>query len=217
MASFYRSIVAFVVLLACLPVSVWAADEGLYDPVAPESSAFVRFIHAAPAGEAIIPQANGKHYTTLSFKDVSPYVVVPQGEAGFVLNGFQAKAPLVAGQSYSVVLRPDTVLVLHDGRLDTDAKALISFYNLTTQNGLSLQTAGENAVMIFEDVASGENATRDINPVKLAVDVVKDGAVVASPEPIMLERKNAYSVIAFTNADGAVEVISVRAKTDTTQ
>ena len=57
-------------------------DEGLYDPVAPAGSAFVRFISVDPSmkdGDDS-PTVNGKEYDGVPFATVSPYFVIPKGD-----------------------------------------------------------------------------------------------------------------------------------------
>src|SRR5688572_6556184 len=81
-----------------------AQDQGLYDPLPPEGSAFVRFLSESSGTGSVQAKANSKGYDYLTAKQVSSYYIVPQGpvkaEIGAASKDFNAEA----GKFYTVVL-----------------------------------------------------------------------------------------------------------------
>ena len=95
-------LLTFVILLtACGEVSAGGADAGLYDPKAPEGSAFVRFINMGSA--VVTPKAKGKAYHSLVAGEASAYFVVPQGTVKVSLGGAALEKDLVAKLYYTAI------------------------------------------------------------------------------------------------------------------
>ena len=192
-------------------------DEGLYDPVAPEGSAFFRFIHADPSRSDATPIADTKSYDALSYKSISPYFVVAEGDVIFKAGDHQRAHALSAKRYYSVIIQNNGLNVLEDQALDNMSKAQITFYNMSTRPVLTLQTRGQKVIPITKDVQSGLSSSREINAVKLTPAISEFEQEVTYLEEIVLENKNSYSVIAFDTQDGEVEAIIQKARTDTTR
>jgi hypothetical protein len=71
---------------------------------------------------------------------------------------------------------------------------------------------------VVEDVASGQSGAREINALKIELDIVNaDESVKQSLEPVVLERGQAFSVFAFQDQKGKINLKTVKAETDTTQ
>lgn len=191
-------ILIFAGIFVLMPTTIIAhADEGLYDPLPPEGSAFLRFI-----------QADDR-------KPVSPYVVRPSGEHKIVLAEKQAIHDLQEGQFYSAILKDGKITVLEDTKSENRAKALLLFYNLTDRPGLSLKTA-DSGIDIINNVARLEHGSREINAVRIGFALYDGDAKIASLEEQALDRNAAYSIFALTKTEGkAPELIFIRSQTDT--
>lgn len=194
-------------------------DDGLYAPLPPEGSAFVRFVQADPSvKEDLNPSANGKSYDGRDFATVSPYYVVPKGKADFAFGAAKTEQALESGKFYTVALVSDAKLVvLEDKAADNRAKALIQFYNFSAQDGLMLKTADEK-VEIVPPALKNASGSREINAVKVALSVFGEDDSGSEPlGDVVLERGKALGVFAFHDGAGGGHAISVVASTDTTK
>lgn len=194
-----------------------AQDEALYDPVAPEGSAFVRFINDGDKAEALKPAIGGKTYKETPFGEAGPYVPVKGGEAADLsLGGATAKETLEKGAYYTVLLKGGALSVLKDEALANPAKAEIAFYNLTGKDGLALKTA-DGKTEVVAPVASGKAGYREINGVTVPVAVYSGADKAAElAAPLDLKRGEATTVI-VRETDKGLEAVAAQAKTDTTQ
>ncbi len=207
-------LLALLILMA-FPVSAHAGaniDEGLYDPAPPENSAFIRFAHTRQSESGSEPAiANGKTYDYLEFTEVSSYFVVPEGEVKISLNKADKNFEAQAGNFYTVVLTGNNQLQLHQDETNNNrAKAQITVYNYSPDDKISLKTA-DGSVAIIEDLAKGEAASREINPVKVSLAVFNDNNKLSDLDAVSLERSQAYTVFVFPDRN----VSWVRSTTNT--
>lgn len=200
--------------LASLPAC--AQDEGLYDPVAPEGSAFVRFIHAGIDANPAEPSIKGKKYGTVDQGSVSAYFPVKAGSAEIVLGTNKAEQDLEKGGVYTAALKGRTFYVLKDDPLADPAKALITFYNLSDKAGLALKTT-DGKVEIVGNVATGGNKSREINGIPVNLAIYADGAKVADIGEVILKRGEVTAVILLTTPEGSLKASAHQSRTDTTQ
>jgi alginate O-acetyltransferase complex protein AlgF len=194
-------------------------DEGLYAPVPPDGSAFVRFVQADPAvKEDAKPKAAGKAYDGREFASVSAYYVVPQGKTALEFGPAKDDRDLVAGKFYTVVLLAGGQMgVIEDKAADNRAKALIQLYNLSAKPDLSLKTA-DGKVEVVPATPAGASGSREINAVKVPLALHGTGASGSEPVgDVTLERGKALGLFAFDNGVGGVRIVQVSASTDTTK
>lgn len=185
-------------------------DAGLYDPLPPAGSAFVRFVNLQD--ENLPAKAKGKNFGSLDPATSSSYKVISKGEADIQLGGQTGQQALEEGKLYSVVSidgaeQPE---IITDPVSDNRAKALISFYNFT-ETPLELKTTDKN-ISVIDAVSKGEVKSREINPVKVALGVYEGDTQKQALEPILLERGQSYSVF----YSGGKPLV-VQGQTDTTQ
>ena len=202
-------------LILCLGVSVTAhanMDDGLYDPLPPEGSAFVRFINVAAEKNAIQVGVNGKSYASLQKHEISPYFIVKQGSADVNFGDLKHQFEAEAGKFYTVT-GADDLKFIEDEANDNRTKSQILFYNLSNHENLSLKTK-DGKVGILENIAQYESNSRQINPVKIEVAIFEGDTKIKDIEPQSLERGMAYSAIIFADND---EVVWVRSTTNTTK
>jgi len=201
------------IIALCLPLSAQAnMDTGLYDPLPPEGSAFVRYINAAGEKGSKQTGANGKGYVYLENHEVSPYFVVEAEKTKVTFGELSHEFELEEGKFYSVLWQDD-LSVIEDIPSDNRAKSQILFYNLASDNALSLKTT-EGNVSIITDVNKNEVKAREINPVKINVSVFDGDTEFKQAETLSMERGMVYSAFAFDDSD---DVVWVRSTTNTTK
>ena len=199
---------AFIAILFISSSTFAHADEELYAPPAPAGSAFFRFVKSA----------NQKSYKNVDPANVSSYFVIPHGDITFNW-GSEAKRALESGEYYSVISKNGEIIILKDQKPTTALKAMISFYNLTSKDKLTLKAEmGVKHFPVFKDVEKNKNAAREMNALKLPFVVMNaDNEIATKLEPMNLERGQAYSVIAYEAADGTIKAFGVKGETDTTR
>lgn len=188
------------------------AEEDLYDPAPPADAAFVRAVHASAGAGAVTPDLGGKSVASVSYGEVSTYVVVPMGQRSMELGtGTSADLNVSAGSFYTVALGSGGVVSLEDPINNNLAKALLVFYNLSDQP-VSLRTA-DGGTTIVDTIAPGELGHRAVNPIEVALAAWGDSGAITSFDALQLERGAAYSV--FVLGSGA-EAKAVFTKNTTT-
>lgn len=106
-ASMRLVLFAFLLLLSACKETQADTDVGLYDPVAPAGSAFVRFINVGDTeGVALI---EGKKYDSLKSDEVSAYFVAKKGQSTVEFSDTKKTASLAEGEFYSVVHGDDII------------------------------------------------------------------------------------------------------------
>lgn len=202
--------------LMCLFVSVQPSfaegDDGLYDPVAPKGSAFVRFFNTTDKETAF--SVHGKKYDNVDGMELSPYYVQKNGDVDISVGAGKALQKLEEGQFYTAFVTDGAVKVLKDQSLQSRAKALVVFYNLTQQDKLALKTA-DGKVEVIAPQAKNTAAGREMNGVKVSFAVFSDVVSKAVLPDVVLERGKAYAVIATESKDGAVTLNRFDAVTNT--
>lgn len=192
---------AILLIILLFSLEAYAAtnvDEGLYAPLPPEGSAFVRFVHAKSDESGSEPAiANGKTFDYLEFKEISSYFVVPGGEVNVSLNERKKKFEAKAGDFYTVILKEGNLLDLHhDVPGDNRAKAHVILYNYGAPESISLKTS-DGEIPVIEEIKKGETGTREINPVKVSFGIFSGYKKLGSFEPVSLERSQAYTAFLF--------------------
>jgi alginate O-acetyltransferase complex protein AlgF len=194
------------------------ADDGLYAPVAPEGSAFVRFFNAANPDKSIEIKAGSKSYDALAFNTATSYYVVPKGSVDLTIDGNSSKNDIVAGKFYTVTQQKDTksLIVSEDQAIQDKAKASITLYNYTKIDDAKLSaTLNGKDVDIVSDVDSYKTATRELNPFELDLKVTAAEKELAHPAPVTVERGFAYGLFLTEGKDGKVQTAWIVSKTDT--
>ena len=208
----------FLLLLFILTFAspAYAEDEGLYDPKVPDKAALVRFIHADPHASESAFRLNNKKYDTLTFKDVSDYYVMPQGEAEVTINKITKTKIFEARTFYSVIKTPTDILILEDQPLEDITKALITFYNLTPLESLTLATTEKNITLV-ENLMPAQNAARAVNALTLNLTIINGNETTAIAEPVMLARRSAHTILALSDKDGTLTAVVTPSAIDTTK
>ena len=195
------SILAFLALGGLSGPALANVDEGLYDPLPPEGSAFVRFVNARIGDGSEPASAAGKTLDYLHFKEISSYFVVPEGDVTAEIGDSGKDFEVDAGGFYTVVIEKDGELkVYRDEQSDNRAKAQIIFYNFDPQSDLSLKT-NDGKVEVIPAVATAESGAQLINPVKVPLAVYNGDRIVEDLGALSLERSQSYSVVVFPDKE----------------
>lgn len=177
------------------------ADSGLYDPVPPPDSAFVRFLGAWETSGSKEARVNSKPLEYVDFQELSSYFVASKGPVTITVGDAQERATIEEGKYYTVVLENSRNLkIVEDKQSDNLAKSQIMFYNLNPGNTLSLKTS-DGTVEVVSPTPAGEVGERQINPVKVSLAIYDGDRVLRDLGPLAMERGRSYSVIAYPNND----------------
>ena len=196
-----NKIMVFLAAFLVLPVSqvLANADTGLYDPVPPEGSAFIRFVSLDDANGSKEAKVNNKSLEFVRFKDISSYFVMPQGALEAKIGHAEKDFEVEGGNFYTVVLSKNQDLQIYqDEKNDNQAKAQIIYYNFSPNNNLSVKT-NDGKVEIIPPVSSGKQDAQQINPVKVSLAVYDGDKMVKDLGAVSLERGHSYSIVTFPN------------------
>jgi alginate O-acetyltransferase complex protein AlgF len=156
---------------------------------------------------------NDTAYEELSFAQVSPYRVVPQGARTLVAGDVSQEIEVQAGKFYSLAITPGGVVVLEDASSSNRAKALLLLYNFSDIPTIDLKTA-DGKTEVFSGVAPGTETSVEVNGITVDLAVSSEGKVLQEFPGVQLERGAAYSAFVLGTAS-APTVIWVQSETTT--
>lgn len=175
-------------------------DDGLYDPLPPPGSAFVRFVNATERDASAT--ASLKTFGEVNPKNVTPYFVIRKGEVDIKFGEHAADMNVEEGQFYSVILN-DGLLTLTDTPNAGRTKSQIQFYNLSNHETLQLKTS-DGKIEITDPAAPNESRVRPINAVKLETALYHGDEQISEPSTINLKRGMVHSAFVFPDEDTVV-------------
>ena len=188
---------------------VQAGEGGLYDAPPPPDAAYVRVLNAGDAGNLEVTVSNTSF--SVGAGALSPYEFVTKGS--YDAAWASSKLPLsVEAQKYYTIIVPgdgSEAKVVEDAALANPARAGLYFYNATEKPlQLDAKVNGKQAA-IFEAVAPGETAFREVNPFEVAFVVVDGGAPAVELPATAMVRQQGTSVVAMSGASGVTAIQSV--------
>jgi len=197
------------ILLSLLAVgTAFANDDELYDPAPPADSAFVRVINAAAGAEATAVKVGDYSFGQLAYPAISPYSIVKQGEYDVVIGAATQKVTIEAGNYYTIAHTADSKIVpLQDELLSNPAKARVYFYNISDAPKAELM-ASDHGKAILADVASSTGNSREVNALKLNLQVKAGDVVVNDYADVQLKRRVGTSFV-LTGKAGAYKSLMV--------
>jgi alginate O-acetyltransferase complex protein AlgF len=208
---FRRFGLRFIPLLLLAMISLPAfGQEGLYGAGAPDDAAVVRVVHASAHEDEVSTSIGGADFGPLAYAAASPYR--PIAPDLYMLSIADLTAELVAevGAYYTIVLRPDELLVFEDAEHTDPARAQVFLYNLSSLPEVKLvANGGPTDVTGFVAPGKSEEAVVAAVPVELTL-VAGDDEIEPIGDP-GLERGESYSVFVIT-ADEDVKVFLVQAE-----
>lgn len=185
--------------LLLLLLSAWAASQdGLYGPDAPRDAAWVRLINADPGGgesaeEPLALSVSETEWPPVAFAQVAPYRTIAPGQHRAALAGHEFEFSAEAEDFITIVALPGDVLVLHDTPLQDISRGLLTLYNLTDGEPLTLRS--RDGSDILADVASRSAESVAISEAEAELEIYRAGERLASLESRLYRRGEAHSLI----------------------
>lgn len=190
------------IMMAAMPAFAASEDEGLYDALPPEGSAFVRFVHAQPdIGGDLPPIVNGKKRDGLRFSKAKPYGVVPPGKVTAELGPVKKEFEAEKNTYYTLILQNNDFKIVKDPEAKDPLKAQIIVYNTTGRDDISIRTA-DGKVTVVGPVKAGEVLDRAVNPIKVSFAVYAGEEKYADLPDWPLERKERFIIAVMTDDKG---------------
>jgi alginate O-acetyltransferase complex protein AlgF len=185
--------------LALLPAR--AADEGVYGPVAPPNSAFVRVFNATAQPE-LQARVGDKTMDEIPAFGASEFVFLPAGKYTLTVGAVSQPVTLQANKFYTAALEGKELRMLENERYTNRLKALVIVYNLVDGSTLSLKTPDGRGVV--ENIAPNSIGSREVNAVKVNLALFDGARKVTDVKPMNLERGRAFSLFVAGNKDQPV-------------
>lgn len=188
-------------LFAGLAPPAIAGDEGVYGPVAPPNSAFVRVFNATAQPELQAKIAD-KTMDEIPAFGASEFVFLPPGKYTLTVGAASQPVTLQANKFYTAALEGKELKVLDNERFTNRLKALVIVYNLVDGSTLSLKTPDGRPVI--ENVGANSIGSREVNAVKVNLALFDGAKKVADVKPMNLERGRAFSLFVAGDKDQPV-------------
>jgi alginate O-acetyltransferase complex protein AlgF len=176
---------------AALAPRAHAADEGVYGPVAPPGSAFIRVFNATAQGE-LEGRVGDKVLSDIASFNASEFVFLPAGKYTLSIAGVNQDVTLKPDRYYTAALKGREIKLLENDRFANRLKALVVVYNLVDGGALSLKT--QDGRPVVENVGANTFGQREVNAVRANLALFEGDKKVAEVKPMNLERGRAFSL-----------------------
>jgi alginate O-acetyltransferase complex protein AlgF len=170
------------------------AAQLLYDPEPPANSAFVRIVHNLDSSQKI--QLGSLSFDTVPSFSVSAYRVVPQGKQFLIFMGKKIELNFLAQRFYTIVTQNSNPILLED-MISSRTKALISVYNLSPLESVSLRT-DDDKVAVIVDVKPNTVKSQFVNAIKIGFLMTQNTKKLTVFPALQLERGMSYSAFVFS-------------------
>jgi alginate O-acetyltransferase complex protein AlgF len=206
---------AFIMLIClAIPALAQAGEDALYAAEAPDGAAFIRVVNASVSGSLPEVRIGDKSIRDVQPVTASSYIYLPEGTYKITVGKKTEPLAMEKDQFYTaVVLSSGELKILKDKAFQNPRKALISFYNLTDSNGISLKTS-DGKVSVIDPVEALSEASREINAVKVTLGAFSDGETVAQAAPVSLQRGKVFSFFVI-DTGGSPRLIVAENRVDT--
>ena len=208
---------AFFALISSLLVSMnmaQAGEDALYAAEAPDGAAFIRVVNADASGAIARASVGDKVIKEVSPLEASPYIYLSEGNYQVDVAGQKTSVNMKKNEFYTVVvLDSGEMKVMKDVAFDNPRKALLSFYNLTSNSGVTLKTSG-GKVAVIDAVGSLDVANREINAVSIALGAFQSNKALATTSEVNLQRGKVFSVFAI-DVGGEPRLVVAENRVDT--
>jgi len=166
----------------------------LYDPEPSANSAFVRVLNVLDFAQKV--DLGGLTFDSIQALSVTPYRSIPQGKQLFTFMGKKIGLSFVGQKFYTVVVRENNPVVFEDAA-SSRTKALISLYNLSQLETVSLKT-DDNKVTVIADVKPNVVKSQFVNAIKIGFLIVHNSKKFMGFPVLQLERNMSYSIFVFS-------------------
>lgn len=179
-------------LVVAVSMTSTPALAQLYAREAPPNSAFVRVFNNT-ANSGVTVKIGDKTQPPLLPFTASPYIFVPPGEYAVKVGSHQKSVALDANHFYTAVDGDSDLSLLELSGVLNRLKSMIAIFNLMPATTVSMKTADGKA-SVFESVASGGTAQREINPLKLTFALFNGEQKISDLPPVSLDRGKVFSL-----------------------
>jgi alginate O-acetyltransferase complex protein AlgF len=146
--------------------------------------------------------------------EASPYIYLSEGNYQVDVAGQKTSVNMKKNEFYTVVvLDSGEMKVMKDVAFDNPRKALLSFYNLTSNSGVTLKTS-DGKVAVIDAVGSLDVANREINAVSIALGAFQSNKALATTSEVNLQRGKVFSVFAI-DVGGEPRLVVAENRVDT--
>lgn len=194
--------------LFLLPMAALADDAELYDPAPPANSAFVRVVNGltdAVKREATLGKISLGAAPSPSIGD---YRIIPAGKHPFVAGKAAADFTIAAGKYYSVLLfEQGKPKLVEDELISNPAKTRVYFYNLSDAAQATI-FASTQKIAVIDKLESGGFSSREMNALKLALQVKAEDTPVKDFHDVPLKRRIGTSFL-LAGKKGAYQAVMV--------
>lgn len=203
-----------VLLSLLMPLVAYAGEDALYAAEAPDGASFIRVVNADVSGTIPEAEVGGKAIKDIAPMDASPYIYLPEGSYTLSVEGQEISLNMEKNRFYTaVVLASGELEILTDKTFKNPRKALISFYNLTDDAGVSLKTA-DGKVAVVDALQPLSVGNREINAVKVSLGAFTDAGAMAQTPPVNLQRGKVFSFFVI-DAGGSPRLLVAENRVDT--
>lgn len=190
-------IVALVAMMFMTSMVAHAGDGGLYGPVAPPGSAFIRVFNASDTDE-LTAKVGNESIADIRAWNASDFIFLPAGTHQLSAGSTNDSVTLAAGRYYTAVAGSGPVKLLDNDNSGNRLKALLILYNLTGKSALSLRT--KDGTEVIPGVAAAASGKREVNPSKVQLAVYEGDKKLADAPPVTLARGQAFSLFVVGDA-----------------
>ncbi len=190
----------------CLAASsaIAAGDEGLYGDVFDPQSSFVRVLSTGRPFAAV-----GNTRLDDFTAGLSPYVNVMPGTVGLTHASGTSELSIDPATHYTVLLRDGAdPMIMTDMLQLNPAKADVSLYNLSAQDGVDLYVPAARAVALQAVSANSGKSVALKAPLTLDFDMKNGERTLASVASVALKRRSGVSIV-LTGAEGGYSAAAV--------
>lgn len=198
-------------LLAPLAGQAQESSAGLYGPVAPADSAYVRVLNLSDAPAEVVLSSKNKSQK-VNAGQLGAYLFTSPGTRTIKVNQSTQDIDLQAKSAYTLVYDGSGLASIVDPYSSDPKKALVAFYNLTDQP-LALKTRdGKHAIV--DSIDKNQSGVRPVNEVKIGFAAFNGEQSVATFDETLLKKGRSYSYLVVPQG-GSVRAISQANSLDT--
>lgn len=185
-----------ILMLAVLLNSAHAvsAQDGLYAPVLPGDTAFVRIVNTSET--AVTVDLGPVRIGPVQTKTGSDYAPVRPGVSVVFVANTRLPVTAAPGSFRTVVISAESAMVFDDPHHDDPLRAQFRVYNLSATT--IRVDAIEPSAPLFEGIPAGEAEYLTLNAVPVLVGVTRDDGTLHH-EQIEFSRGDSYSLVVMDN------------------
>lgn len=201
--------IGFILLLMICGVlcGISTSNAGLYPAAAPPGSAFIRVFNAT-TGNGLAARVGDKTLGNLDAFDGSGFVFLPPGNYPLQAGSHARTVTLAGNHYYTAVVLPAEIQIFEQDRFDSQLKASISLFNLSS-SPVSLRTADGKLTLVPETPVKA-TGHREVNPARASLAVYQGETKLAEAKPLNFERGISYAL--FVAGDASAPVVTWLAK-----